>query len=168
MFSLICAWINGWVNNREAGDLRQHRAHYDVTVLQRTWYDYQETWVAWVHECIISYLISWYEQYTIHRQWNQIRCFVMLHWFNYHIDMNVRQWSRFHSFQKGRVHGVYKFKYLNKFKWYSRGEKEIKQSKIINVVIYINEYSNHQKSYSPVYQTSLQWRHNGRHGVSNH
>ena len=22
MFSLICAWINGWVNNREAGDLR--------------------------------------------------------------------------------------------------------------------------------------------------
>ena len=33
MFSLICAWINGWVNNREAGDLRCHRAHYDVTVM---------------------------------------------------------------------------------------------------------------------------------------
>ena len=33
MFSLICAWINGWVNNREAGDLRRHRAHYDVTVM---------------------------------------------------------------------------------------------------------------------------------------
>ena len=31
MFSLIGAWINGWVNNREAGDLRRHRAHYDVT-----------------------------------------------------------------------------------------------------------------------------------------
>ena len=29
-FSLICAWINVWVNNREAGDLRRHRAHYDV------------------------------------------------------------------------------------------------------------------------------------------
>ena len=27
MFSVICAWINGWVNNREAGDLRRHRAH---------------------------------------------------------------------------------------------------------------------------------------------
>ena len=24
MFSLICAWLNGWVNNREAGDLRCH------------------------------------------------------------------------------------------------------------------------------------------------
>ena len=27
----ICTWINGIVNNREAGDLRRHRAHYDVT-----------------------------------------------------------------------------------------------------------------------------------------
>ena len=33
MFSLICAWTNGWVNNREAGDLRRYRAHYDVTVM---------------------------------------------------------------------------------------------------------------------------------------
>ena len=24
---------NGWVNNREAGDLRRHRAHYDVIVM---------------------------------------------------------------------------------------------------------------------------------------
>ena len=30
MFSLI--WINGSVNNGEAGDLRRRRAHYDVTV----------------------------------------------------------------------------------------------------------------------------------------
>ena len=33
MFSLICTRINGWVNNDEAGDLRRHRAHYDVTVM---------------------------------------------------------------------------------------------------------------------------------------
>ena len=33
MFYLICAWINGSVNNREAGDLRRHRAHYEVTVM---------------------------------------------------------------------------------------------------------------------------------------
>ena len=33
MFSLICVWINGWVNNRETGDLRRYRAHYDVTVM---------------------------------------------------------------------------------------------------------------------------------------
>ena len=29
----ICAWLNGWVNNREAGDMRRHRAHYDVTAM---------------------------------------------------------------------------------------------------------------------------------------
>ena len=33
MFSLICVWINDWVNNREAGDLRRYRAHYDVIVM---------------------------------------------------------------------------------------------------------------------------------------
>ena len=33
MFSLICARINGWVNNREASDLRRHCAHYDVIVM---------------------------------------------------------------------------------------------------------------------------------------
>ena len=33
MFSLICACINGWVNNREAGDLRRHCQHYDVTMM---------------------------------------------------------------------------------------------------------------------------------------
>ena len=33
MFSLICAWINASVNNREAGDLRRHRTHYDVIVM---------------------------------------------------------------------------------------------------------------------------------------
>ena len=35
---LISAWINGWVNNCEAGDLRHHRTHHDVTVMVcHTW-----------------------------------------------------------------------------------------------------------------------------------
>ena len=34
MFSLICASLNGWVNNGEAGDLRRHRAHYGFTVMR--------------------------------------------------------------------------------------------------------------------------------------
>ena len=33
MFSLMYTWINDWVNNREAGDLRRHRGHYDVIVM---------------------------------------------------------------------------------------------------------------------------------------
>ena len=33
VYSLIRAWINRWVNNHEAGDLRRHRAYYDVIVI---------------------------------------------------------------------------------------------------------------------------------------
>ena len=32
MVPLICTWTNAWTNNRDAGDLRRNRAHYDVTV----------------------------------------------------------------------------------------------------------------------------------------
>ena len=32
-YSLICTWINGWLNKRMAGDLRRNRAHYDVSVM---------------------------------------------------------------------------------------------------------------------------------------
>ena len=33
MFSFICVWINGWVNNRKDGDLRRYRPHCDVIVM---------------------------------------------------------------------------------------------------------------------------------------
>ena len=38
-FLLICAWISTWVNNREAGDLKRHRAHYNfiVTPMKEVW-----------------------------------------------------------------------------------------------------------------------------------
>ena len=43
MFSVICAWINAWVNNREDGDLKRHRTHYNVTGI-----------VCWKHSiCIL-------------------------------------------------------------------------------------------------------------------
>ena len=45
MFSLICAWINAPANNREAGDLRRHRAHYDVIVMQSGNFRLQMVWV---------------------------------------------------------------------------------------------------------------------------
>ena len=37
MLSLICAWMNGWVNNRKFGYFRRHHAHYDVTVMEHSW-----------------------------------------------------------------------------------------------------------------------------------
>ena len=32
-FDVFFSWINGWVNNGEASDLRRHLAHYDVIVM---------------------------------------------------------------------------------------------------------------------------------------
>ena len=46
MFSLISAWINGYVNNREAGHLECHHAHYDVAVSP-----YGVTRPQWVSPC---------------------------------------------------------------------------------------------------------------------
>ena len=40
IFSLICARINDWVYNHEAGDLRRHCTHYDVTVMPWLFIDY--------------------------------------------------------------------------------------------------------------------------------
>ena len=33
VFSFICTWTDAWANNRNAGDLKRHRAHYNVTVM---------------------------------------------------------------------------------------------------------------------------------------
>ena len=58
MFSLICAWINGWVNNHEAGDLRRHRAHYDVTVMLIKHYNWACDEVFIIHTSPIIYRIN--------------------------------------------------------------------------------------------------------------
>ena len=84
MFTLIYARINGWVNNREAGDLRRYRAHYDVIVMlykflpvsdlaffvllnpchrMRTWFglvlfDYRNWYQYWGHHGLINDLGS--------------------------------------------------------------------------------------------------------------
>ena len=33
IFSLIYTWTNSWENNRDAGNLRHHQAHYNITVM---------------------------------------------------------------------------------------------------------------------------------------
>ena len=53
MFSLICAWMDGWVYHRESGDLRCHSAHYDVKVMT-------ENFLYMIKSCL-----SWPFQYRI-------------------------------------------------------------------------------------------------------
>ena len=53
MFSLICAWMNGWANTRDAVDLRRHHAHYDITVM----YDYNLAVNSWSCACHDSWAV---------------------------------------------------------------------------------------------------------------
>ena len=50
MFALIYTWTNGYVNNRDPGDLRRHRAHYDGTVMEYiyTCYSRLESYIIFV------------------------------------------------------------------------------------------------------------------------
>ena len=59
MFPLICAWIKGRVNNSEAGDLRRHRSHYDVTVI----YGINCMVTIINNECFITF--SMYQPWTL-------------------------------------------------------------------------------------------------------
>ena len=48
MFSLVYAWTNIWANNRDAGDLRRHRAHYEVTMIYCGWVTYSPIWSGFI------------------------------------------------------------------------------------------------------------------------
>ena len=58
MFSLICIWINDWVNNGEAGDLRRYPAHCDVTVMM-----YSSIFLRL--SLVTAVIITWMTNYTL-------------------------------------------------------------------------------------------------------
>ena len=60
MFSLICVWINGWVNNREAGDLRRYRGHYDVNVMEYNNYAHASRSLLFSHLLLCKSMYSWF------------------------------------------------------------------------------------------------------------
>ena len=56
VFSLICPWTNGWINNRDAGDFRHRRADYDVTVMEVC---FLAVWnKLWGMSCIKTLLVT--------------------------------------------------------------------------------------------------------------
>ena len=65
LFSLICAWTNGWVNNRGAGDLRRHCAHYDVITMPAWITNYMHStasplkFAEWINNFIRTLLGIW-------------------------------------------------------------------------------------------------------------
>ena len=93
MFPLICAWINALVNNRDAGDLRRHRAHYDVTAMV--------PWGSFIY-MYISYEF-WADLFTL--SWNVSRIKFM------RIAKNFEWYSSdvYRTFYKHEVHGKFAF-----------------------------------------------------------
>ena len=74
MFSLICARINGWVNNREAGEWRHNRVHYDVIVMRMT-------------------VFSWlYHTFCLH---SRSRNTIMTSWYGTAFHITVPLWEEF-------------------------------------------------------------------------
>ena len=57
MFCLICAWINVWVNNGEAGDWRQH----DVTVMCEYW---TPVWEIYRYQIFKRVVGTWFQDRT--------------------------------------------------------------------------------------------------------
>ena len=57
IFSLICAWINNLIYNREAGDLRCHHAHYDVIVMK---YHPQWQWQTQGSVIVLQVCLGWF------------------------------------------------------------------------------------------------------------
>ena len=77
MFSLICVWINGWVNNREAGDLRRYLAHYDVTLIITLSCVTMGQWVKCV--CFVNFNTMGQRQNGCHFATDDILTFVFLY-----------------------------------------------------------------------------------------
>ena len=71
MFLWPAPWINDKVNNREAGDLRRHHAHYDIIVMNR-WICTLTWWVS------VKKIYTWgtylrgYAIYTDYSEYNGI------------------------------------------------------------------------------------------------
>ena len=72
MFSLICAWINGGVNNREAGDLRRHTPSCSLWRHRNDYMKYMYPLINWVE----VFLQNQNEYYT--KRWIYPMAFVII------------------------------------------------------------------------------------------
>ena len=65
IFSLNCAWINGWVNNGEAGDLKCHRAYYDVILIVVARSSVLNHWGIVTRDDAVVFGQNWFRQWGV-------------------------------------------------------------------------------------------------------
>ena len=103
MFSLICVWINGWVNNREVGNLRQYHAQYDVTVMSHA---LREIWYGSIQRLKVNTCVDIYVTYSVSRQYlhsnitSEFSKFA-IHWLQLYWKGNIR-----HSFDTNLLYQI--------------------------------------------------------------
>ena len=111
MFVLIRAWINVWVNNRKAGDLRRYRAHYDVTVMhpRRIIFNFGGIMVARKDKIVYLYHSLLYSLYLAKTtsQWRHNGSDGVSNHQHHHCILNRLFRSRSKKTSKLRVTGLY-------------------------------------------------------------
>ena len=76
-FFFICAWINGWVNNRDAGDLRRHLAHCDVIVMNVC--HFVQPWIWYVPCVTLPVDILYISHHTMDMLWEKFQWILPLY-----------------------------------------------------------------------------------------
>ena len=109
MFSLICARVNCWVNNREAGDLRRHRAHYDVIVMK------MEHITHWGRDKMATIFQTTFQMHFLER-----KC------------KNIAQGFTEHDDQVNNMPALVKI-----MAWRRQGDKPISEPKMVILLIHI-------------------------------
>ena len=103
--------INSWVNNPEAGDLRRHRAHCDVSVMSPdVWMLYRNTqhqpvWPISAHTHIYIYIYIIGLSNRLSPTWHQINMFYIPPSIFYTWELNI-SWHNFISARKLRNENI--------------------------------------------------------------
>ena len=122
MFSLICGWINGWVNNRQAGDLGRHRAHYDVIVMARLFWLLSPLWWYVKHECASNRCTDTQTSFTVKLKGGTFITFTVGYWVVFDEILAIKPYIRniwyFYHFYNVTLSGSY-FVHAKCFVWNS-------------------------------------------------
>ena len=109
MFSLISARINNWVNNREAGDLRRHRGHYEVSVMSVR---FESKYIIFVEEtevCLSLNMLFYYQPH-IYTLWRLFRV-INTQPFNYNCG------GRGSDLQVSRIRTAFAYSITKHWRW---------------------------------------------------
>ena len=72
-FCFIWAWTNGWVNNPKAGDLRRHRDHYYVAVMNSTDFHYSDG-TKWLPHTLCTVVFFYTKHCVSHKMCYRWHC----------------------------------------------------------------------------------------------